>query len=430
MLRRARRRYLASSLRSVAAASSLLACAAFSLGCGGGTDGSGGGGSAPTTQHVDGAPTTGNEPARTAVMMTAATPKTLGVLAGGLAIGADDGLYAAKLGDNSFEVVPAVDDDGNFIDTGAVRHLTRRDGGGILVDAALGLFDDDRGILLKSPLDGTLDASAIDAMSAVGTDTAEELWVLSKGKVIHIADGKLADVSISDMGAVDTTFAAAVGQGVIVSGDKGWFVDVGTSEATDFASDLGHVYAGDHGEDGSVVLGSDAGLVVRDRSGNVTYYSLAASGQHAEKVIAVSSAYGAVFAATATSLIAITSKGPELLAKPDAPVVALATDANGDLWSLEGDKIYHHATGAPVSFAKDVVPFIKQHCASCHQTGQNGAPKLDYENYDIAKKYASLMVTRLGAAPNEGVMPPVTAETLTAEDYAVVTRWVASGLSP
>ena len=403
----------------------------MSLACGGGGDGSGGaGGSAPTTQHVDGAPTTGNEPARTAVRMTAATPKTLGVLAGGLAVGTDGGLYAAKVGDNTFELVPAVDDDGNFIDSGAVRHLTRRDGGGILVDATLGLFDDDQGILLKSPLDGTLDAAAIDALSAVGTDTAEELWVLQKGKVIHIANRKVADVSVADMGAVDTAFAAAAGQGVIVSGDEGWFVDVGTSDATDFATDLGHVYAGDHGEDGSVVLGSDAGLVVRDCSGNVTYYSLAAAGQRAEKVIAVSSAFGAVFAATSTALIAITSKGPELVAKPEAPVTALATDANGDLWSLEGDKIFHHATGAPVSFAKDVLPFIEQHCARCHQTGQNGAPKLDYENYDIAKMYASLMVTRLGAAPDEGVMPPATAETLTAEDYAVVTRWVASGLSP
>ena len=81
------------------------------------------------------------------------------------------------------------------------------------------------------------------------------------------------------------------------------------------------------------------------------------------------------------------------------------------------------ATGAPVSFAKDVVAL---HQAALREAVtrpvQNGAPKLDYENYDIAKKYASLMVTRFGAGAQRGRdAAGQRPRRSTAEDYAVGT---------
>jgi mono/diheme cytochrome c family protein len=408
----------------------LAATAALSLGCGSSSgDGDGGGGGVPTTTHVDGAPLSGHEPARTAVK-TPATPTSLAVLDGGIAFGSKEGLYAAKIGDTAFAIIPAVDDDGNFVDAGAIVRLARRDGGGILVDAEKGLFDDDDGVLLASPLGAAIDHASIDAMSAIGTGSDEELWVLAKGKVIRVAHGKLDDVSVQGQGAVETAFVAASGRGVVVSDDAGWLIDVSASDATDFASHLAHPSSGDRGDDGSVSLATDAGLVTRDRAGNVVFYSFAPNGKPAEKVVAVSSAFGTSFAATERAIVAITEKGPELVATPTKPVTALATDAVGDLWSIEGGVLYHHATGAPVSFAKNVEPFIKAHCATCHENGQNGAPKLDFESYDVAKKYAPIIGQRLNAPTSDGVMPPASAGTLTASDYAVVTRWIASGLLP
>jgi len=53
----------------------------------------------------------------------------------------------------------------------------------------------------------------------------------------------------------------------------------------------------------------------------------------------------------------------------------------------------------------------------------------DFDDFEIAKSFSSLIARRLQAL---GVppMPPASAETLTAADYAVVIRWVGGGLQP
>jgi len=85
-------------------------------------------------------------------------------------------------------------------------------------------------------------------------------------------------------------------------------------------------------------------------------------------------------------------------------------------------------TGAPVSFATDIRPFFAAHCATCHEPGAKNAPFVDLLSYESAKQLAPSIVKRLrGELP---VMPPASLEILTAADFAVVIRWVDSGLLP
>ena len=74
-------------------------------------------------------------------------------------------------------------------------------------------------------------------------------------------------------------------------------------------------------------------------------------------------------------------------------------------------------------------PFFEQHCTSCHDEGLEGAPLLDLTDFAVADERALTILSRLRAVA-VSPMPPANAEILTAQDYSVVTRWVASGKNP
>src|SRR6185436_19148319 len=94
---------------------------------------------------------------------------------------------------------------------------------------------------------------------------------------------------------------------------------------------------------------------------------------------------------------------------------SLATDSAGAVWLAEDGKLFRLETGGVTSYATDAKPFFQAHCTTCHKTGAQAAPIIDWETYATAVQYAPRALVRLqaqGIAP----MPPANTEVLTASD--------------
>ena len=170
---------------------------------------------------------------------------------------------------------------------------------------------------------------------------------------------------------------------------------------------------------GAVALGTSAGLLT----------STLADDPPAAPVLGVAASFGAIMVVTASSLVQIDTTGATTIGTLLGATGVLAIDANGDVWTAGPDKLTRFATGAKVSFAADVKPFFASHCATCHGTDLNGAPKDDFLDDATAKERSATILKRI-AGDGAPVMPPATREVLTPSDYAVVTRWMGGGFQP
>ncbi|MGB4845212.1 MAG: hypothetical protein WBP16_12165 [Ferruginibacter sp.] len=87
------------------------------------------------------------------------------------------------------------------------------------------------------------------------------------------------------------------------------------------------------------------------------------------------------------------------------------------------------AAEMPTTYAGDVVPLIQAKCSPCHLPTQGGN-KANFETFESAKKYGSAMLDRIMLNPGDrGFMPFKHKEKLTAEEIAVVKKWVDTGLT-
>jgi hypothetical protein len=416
-------------MKNLSSALHLVAALALSA-CGGGGDPAD---DAPSgVKKVERVPTSGAN-INHASVITASPPAVLSALRGQVAIGTSVGLSVASLGDASVsELLVVADTETEPKSTGAIQRLARRKDGGVLIAADNGLFHDEGGLLLTSPLGSALAGVPIQAMSALGEGMEEELWITSDAGALHVGGGQLTGVSIADVkGAPDAVVGAELGRALLTAGGEVFLIDVEEGSATKLQSDLGAVHGFDRSDDGTVYLATDAGLFARGRDGTLALYTFAAPGAAPASVLAVSAAFGGVFATTATQLLSVGDEGATVLGDlTQASLGGLATDANGDAWVIDDGNLVHYKSGDPVSFVKDVKPFFAAHCASCHKAGLQGAPKHDFEDFATAEEYASTIARKLTAPSGLGVMPPASVETLRASDYAVVIRWIGSGQAP
>ena len=101
-----------------------------------------------------------------------------------------------------------------------------------------------------------------------------------------------------------------------------------------------------------------------------------------------------------------------------------------DAWAQESPGA-SAATAEPVTFNRDVAPIFQKHCTSCHRPGQMGPMSL--LTYESARPWARSIQRRVvartmppwGADPAIGVF--ANDPSLTAEEIATITRWVANG---
>jgi hypothetical protein len=415
-------------MKNLSTALYLVAALAGSA-CGGGGDPAG---DAPSgVKKIEGAPASGAA-VNHAPVITSSPPAVLSALRGQVAIGTGAGLSVASLGDASVnELLVVADTEAEPKSTGAIQRLARRRDGGVLALADNGLFHDEGGLLLTSPLGSALNGMPIKAMSAFGEGAEEELWITSDTGALHVGGGQLTAVSIPDVkDTPDAVVGAEPDRALLTAGGDVFLIDFKEGSATKLSSDLGAVHGFDRSDDGTVYLATDAGLFTRTRDGALSLYTFAAPGAERASILAVSAAFGGVLVATSTQLLSVGDEGATLLGDlTQATPGGLATDANGDAWVIDDGNLVHYKNGDPVSFAKDVVPFFAEHCASCHKEGQ-GAPEHDFEDFATAKDYAAQIARKLTAPAGMGVMPPASVETLRASDYAVVIRWIGSGQAP
>ena len=271
-------------------------------------------------------------------------------------------------------------------------------------------------------------------MSSHGEDADEELWLLPRnaeaGRVWVVTSSGLHDLRLKVDVVPDAVVALGEGRGLVSAGGALYSLDVNARTAKRLLEDFGTVHAVDRSEAGFLFFGTSRGLMVRDAEGNWSRHALVASEtEEAPAVRSVFAGIGAqVFVSTDTQVLQLGGSGLVKLADRTGPSPGVARDGAGDTWMTDDGKLVRLLTGAPVSFAQHVKPFLGEHCAGCHKHG-NGAPIIDLEDYEVAKQKADRIVIRLeadGASP----MPPQSVEILTRQQYSVVLRWVVGGMKP
>lgn len=358
--------------------------------------------------------------------------QTAGVFEGRAAIGTSTGVLASNT--NAFDALAQVQTvavDGGSRDVGAVLYIGRRGSSGALVISEQGLFHSRSGVLLESPFSASLENRQVLTVDSYGEGAAEELWLLTPEGVLHAGGGVLKSVNLTGVGAKPEAVVAFGADAALLFADGSLYeISLNENSATRLAKGLGYVASAERGEAGTVYFATDDGLleVTRDRA--LTLHTFAAEGQPGKQVLSVAAASGFVVASTDTELFSVESAGTFRIAtQPGVLLRGLAIDAAGDTFAASSSLLRRYKTGKPVSFDADVKPFFSAHCMSCHRGGTSGARAINFEDYETAKQNAGNALNRMnavGVAP----MPPSNVETLSAADYAVVTRWVGGGMAP
>jgi uncharacterized membrane protein len=81
----------------------------------------------------------------------------------------------------------------------------------------------------------------------------------------------------------------------------------------------------------------------------------------------------------------------------------------------------------PTTYTVDITPLVQAKCTPCHLPSKGGN-KANFENYEGAKKYGADMLARVSLEPGQRGFMPFKHPKLTAEEIAVIKKWVDQGL--
>ncbi len=79
------------------------------------------------------------------------------------------------------------------------------------------------------------------------------------------------------------------------------------------------------------------------------------------------------------------------------------------------------------TFSDNVLPLLKLKCSPCHLRSKGGK-KTNFENYNAAKKYAAVMLSRVQLNPKQKNFMPSKNDKLKEEEIAVFKKWIGDGL--
>jgi hypothetical protein len=219
---------------------------------------------------------------------------------------------------------------------------------------------------------------------------------------------------------------------LLVQGASLYSLDVAASSVSVLARGVGKVAAFDVRADGVVLIATDDGLLEVATDDVVLRRTFSAENEKAASIVNVAVAGASVLVATTTHALELKDGGAQVLAVfTRAKPQTLARDANGDTWFVDQDDLCRlTTTGDPVtaSYETEVKPFLRAHCRSCHVSGANYAPIIDFESFGVAKQYAARSLARLKDSLSP--MPPSSTEVLTPAQYDVFVRWVEGGHQP
>jgi mono/diheme cytochrome c family protein len=79
------------------------------------------------------------------------------------------------------------------------------------------------------------------------------------------------------------------------------------------------------------------------------------------------------------------------------------------------------------TYNTDILPLMQSKCAPCHLPSKGGN-KANFENYESAKKHSADMLVRVMKNPGERGFMPMRNDKLSAEEIAIIKKWIDNGL--
>jgi hypothetical protein len=348
------------------------------------------------------------------------------------------GVY--ELGSSGPELLPIVGVEPDLpVSTGIVRAMAGYDDG-ILVIADNDILFAKNGALTRSVGKTALEMLGIQTMSARFADdngdmtTETHLSIVGASGAHELSNGSLATWTVDgEMGQPSAIFAQK-DTVFLVYGRRVYEVDKAKGEAFVPPFDMGNIHeiacsslACDAGA--LLYFASDKGLVERSASGVYSLYTLTdTEGQYVGvDSFAIDGSKQRLYALAGEQLLRIRS-GDVPAAVATLPMAKdprkLVVDKIGDVWTGSGQTVTKYALGTPLSFLTDVQPIMHEYCAECHATAQQGAPKIDFEDYSVA---VSLLERIIARAAVERSMPPGTYDKkLPAELITILKEWAVT----
>lgn len=408
----------------VASASALLMCA-----CDAGSGTSAGGGGSGATAGSGGA---GNGPPTLDVVPGAPTPPpsepdtTTATVEGYVsAVGANDSLVAIGTTVRAYDAspqglteLPIVGDEPDLpLETGAIRAIAPYQDG-LLIAADNALFFTNGGALQLSQGNDALHPLGITAITTRiadddGDGTSDlHLTIAGSDAAYELTGESMTKWTVGGESGAPTAAFAQKDRVYVAFGHHVYEIDKASQKAYPLIFDVGFVtsIACDSlaCEEGSLLyFATDEGLAERGSDGGYSLYPLAEEG--AAPLPVESFAFDAgrqrLYAIAGDWVLrvhaGVVPEAVATVAKGDSPR-RMAFDKLGDLWAGQGSEVQSFALGTPLSFASDVKPILHEYCAFCHTGGDNGAPVIDFEDYDTAVEFTDKALSRIA----DGSMPP------------------------
>ena len=419
-------------------------------GCGGGdssadasSGGAGAGGSSsngpPELAVVYGAPEVSNTEPESKSYVFEGYATALASLGSFAAIGTSVGVYEPDAS-GATTLLPIVGNEPDLpLETGIVRAMAKVDDG-VLVAADGGVFFTQGAGLQRSLAAETLEPLGIQALlTRVADDDGDgtvetNLTIRGDQGAYELGPDKLVTWTVDGETGAPSAIFAQKDRVVLAYGRRVYEIDKASGKAYPLVFDVGHVRAIACGslacDEGSLLyFASDAGLVERSPSGHYARYPLAAEGETAVSVegFALDAGKQRLYAIAGSQLLRVRAgEVPEAVAMigtTNSPRV-LAVDKIGDVWMGTGQTATKFALGTPLSFLTDVKPIMREYCADCHAAGVLGAPKIDFESYDVVLGLVDRVIKRVA---EERSMPPASYnEKLPTDSIAILKEWVIS----
>jgi hypothetical protein len=303
-------------------------------------------------------------------------------------------------------------------ETGRARAIAPYEDG-LLVAADSGLFFTKGGVLQLSLGNDELKELGISAMTARvadddgdGTDEAH-LALIAMDGAYELMSGSLTKWTVEGESGAPTAVLAQKDSVYLAFGDRVYEVDKASKKAYPLVFSIGVVSAiacdSLACDEGSLIyFATDKGIAERGSDGGYVLYPLAKEGEAAAaaEAFAFDAGRQRLYALAEGSVVRIrTGAVPDAVAeieKGSLPRV-MAFDKLGDLWVAGGLKVHSFALGTPLSFDTDVKPIVHEYCAPCHLGAKNGAPGIDFEDYDMMVELTPKAIMRI----SEGTMPPL-----------------------
>jgi mono/diheme cytochrome c family protein len=336
------------------------------------------------------------------------------------------GRTAVALGDDA-RAVPVGANGGEAL--GTVRSTGRR-GQGALLLTSNGVFLEQQGRLMRSPVSDSLPLATLRAIDVVGQGPTETWWLRTDDAVFRVTEGDVDSIVLTDP-KVSGPIGAVVGRDAttafVVRGERLYLIDVGGKTVQALARGVGEVFASARLADETVVFATRLGLlrVASDNRAVVSTFG----GDDAVRDVSIDGE-GALVQAGG-KLISVRGDGARVLSDLAVPVIGgVVREGSGAVVALDGATLIRLGTTPqeePVTFA-EVKPFFAAHCVSCHASGANYAPIIDFTKYATAKQWGQKSAARV--ANSASPMPPASSGLLSPSQYDVLVQWVAQGMLP